>query len=63
MGYPNLRVVFTRALKTGVEHLYTCTRTPPVYSFERGCSLGTYEQFKTLLGSITTLMMSILIFF
>ena len=36
MGYPNLRVELKRALKTGVRDLYTCTRAPPVYSFERG---------------------------
>ena len=36
MGHPNLRVELMRALKTGVRDLYTCTRAPPVYSFERG---------------------------
>ena len=35
MGYPNLRVELKRALKTGIKDLYTCTRTPPVDSFER----------------------------
>ena len=32
MGYSNLIVVFTRALKQGLEH-HTYTRAPPVYSF------------------------------
>ena len=30
MGYPNLRVVFARALKIGANSLYTYTRAPPV---------------------------------
>ena len=36
MGHLNLRVELRRGLKTGVRDLYTCTRVPPVYSFERG---------------------------
>ena len=31
MGHPNLRVEFKRALKTGANSLYTCTRAPPVF--------------------------------
>ena len=36
IGHPNLVVELERALKTGVRDLYTCTRAPPVYYFERG---------------------------
>ena len=35
MGHPNLIVELRRALKSGIRDLYTCTRSPPVYSFER----------------------------
>ena len=52
MGYPNLRVVFTRALKTGVWDLHTCTRAPPVCSF---CGGRTWWTFEPILGSITAL--------
>ena len=50
VGYPNLRVVLKRALKTGVEHLYTCTRVPPVCSFEGGRACLSFE---TKFGFIT----------
>ena len=52
VGYPNLRVVLTRALKTGVIDLYTYTRTPPVCSFEKIWSLGLSRIYREYLGLV-----------
>ena len=53
MGYPNLRVVLTRALKTGVTDLYTCTRAPPLCSFEGGRACLSFD---TKFGLIISLL-------
>ena len=48
---PNLRVELMRALKTGANSLYTCTRAPPVCSFRENDGWKPYQTLETIICS------------